>query len=223
MNKIPINILLNPSHQENLKDKLQQINDKLTSLCSKIPGNTSGLEQEDHLELQRILLFLTTVVKNEKLDNDEIMLVRTTYQLSTTLSIMVKSLRMANENYESQTSKENSEEELTSPSSSDSNDRNEFVFNIVTQDMMNKKKMNIKSYRGHRLPKQNVKLLERWYIQNVENPYLDDKSISELMKITSLSKVQIKNWVSNRRRKEKSITISPEVSRLLQELKTEKA
>lgn len=189
-------------------------------MCSKLPSNSAGLTQSDQTELQNILLFLTTVVKNEKLEQDEIMLVRTTYQLSMSLSLLVKEMKIILNSRESSIDKYSSEDDIgSSPSSSstDVSDRSEIVFNVVTQDMMNKNKKNNKSYRGHRLPKQNVRFLERWYVQNFDNPYLDEKSIEYLIIKTGLSKIQVKNWVSNRRRKEKSITISPEISQLLKE------
>ncbi|CCE63450.1 hypothetical protein TPHA_0E04070 [Tetrapisispora phaffii CBS 4417] len=228
MNKIPINKLLNPSQHYNLTEKLQQINITLSNLCTKLPDTITDLTEADHRELQDILLYLTTVVKQQELKKEEIMLVKTTYQLCTTLTLMVKSCKQENDKenkeneiikYESGTS-DNSETN-SSCNSSDNEDKNSIlVFNVITQDMMNNNKKNNKSYRGHRLPKKNVQYLEDWYMDHRKNPYLNEINIKLLMSKTSLSRIQVKNWISNRRRKEKSITISPEVSALLRDNKT---
>ncbi|AET37262.1 homeobox domain-containing protein Ecym_1115 [Eremothecium cymbalariae DBVPG len=90
------------------------------------------------------------------------------------------------------------------------------IFNVVTQDMMeNGRKGGSSSYKGHRLPKKHVQLLESWYKNNIENPYLNDTDIRILMRETGFSRSQVKNWVANKRRKDKHSTISPELSDLL--------
>lgn len=89
------------------------------------------------------------------------------------------------------------------------------AFNFVTQDMVKKNERELKSYRGHRLPKEKVSRLELWFIKNITNPYLDKKSLRNLGLETGLSSIQVKNWISNRRRKEKSQSVSVSISELL--------
>lgn len=69
--------------------------------------------------------------------------------------------------------------------------------------------------RGRRLEKPQINMLEKWFTNNIEKPYLNKKSLQLLTKETGLSNIQIKNWVSNRRRKEKVVTISPPLLDLL--------
>lgn len=66
-----------------------------------------------------------------------------------------------------------------------------------------------------RLPKKTLDVLNEWYQENVENPYLTRDDIVMLKSRTSLSENQIKNWASNKRRKRKEAKISQEVSELL--------
>ena len=87
------------------------------------------------------------------------------------------------------------------------------VIKLMTQDMMVTKNQNFT--KGHRLPKAYVKVLEKWYQDNLSNPYLDDEGLMYIMQKCSLNKTQIKNWVANRRRKAKKLKISPDISRLL--------
>lgn len=66
-----------------------------------------------------------------------------------------------------------------------------------------------------RLPKETLDVLNEWYQENIENPYLTRDDINMLKSRTSLSENQIKNWASNKRRKRKETKISQEVSELL--------
>ncbi|EGW31990.1 MTL alpha 2 [Spathaspora passalidarum NRRL Y-27907] len=68
---------------------------------------------------------------------------------------------------------------------------------------------------SRRLVKQQLDILENWYNQNLQHPYLTRESIIELMNLTSLSKSQVQNWISNRRRKEKRTEIDPDLAPLL--------
>lgn len=49
----------------------------------------------------------------------------------------------------------------------------------------------------------------------MDSPYLTKDDITYLKKETSLQESQIKNWVSNKRRKKKENYVSPEVVQLL--------
>ncbi|CAI6384383.1 ADM_HP2_G0005840.mRNA.1.CDS.1 [Saccharomyces cerevisiae] len=42
------------------------------------------------------------------------------------------------------------------------------VFNVVTQDMINK---STKPYRGHRFTKENVRILESWFVKNTSRTH----------------------------------------------------
>ncbi|KTB00736.1 Mating-type-like protein ALPHA2, silenced copy at MTL3, partial [Nakaseomyces glabratus] len=117
-------------------------------------------------------------LSRNNLDPQEIGLIKTTYRLSTLLSKLRE---------------------------------HEIVFNVVTKDHLLKKGVPnhyAASYRGHRFTRENVQILETWYRNHIDNPYLDHNSQQYLAQKTNLSKIQIKNWVANRRRKQKSIYIS---------------
>ena len=44
---------------------------------------------------------------------------------------------------------------------------------------------NGKSYRGHRFSKENLRILEEWYVTHPDKPYLDKESTEMLMKSLS--------------------------------------
>ncbi|KAL3234233.1 Silenced mating-type protein ALPHA2 [Nakaseomyces bracarensis] len=163
--KITIPDLLNPSNQENLKEKLEEINKQLISLCSSLPKrNCVPAPSSDILRS----------LSRTKLDSQEIRLIKTTYRLSTLLSKLQEK---------------------------------DVVFNVVTKDHLLRNgapNPYAQPYRGHRFTKENVHTLEAWYSNHIDKPYLDPKSLHSLAQKTNLSTVQIKNWVSNRRRKQTS-------------------
>ncbi|ODV74572.1 homeobox domain-containing protein CYBJADRAFT_201347 [Cyberlindnera jadinii NRRL Y-1542] len=99
---------------------------------------------------------------------------------------------------------------LSSTSDSDS-----MLFKIVTQDMMNKNGSFIGKRK--RLERSKVAVLEQWYSKNCDRPYLSDSMLLSLMGETGLSKIQIKNWLSNKRRKERGGLVSNELCDLLDE------
>nr|ADY62667.1 MTLa2 [Candida metapsilosis] len=66
-----------------------------------------------------------------------------------------------------------------------------------------------------RLLKNNLEILENWFDENFTDPYLDSASLEFLIRETGLSKSQIQNWVSNRRRKERNVKITPEIAELI--------
>nr|AZQ56690.1 MAT homeobox alpha 2 protein [Suhomyces chickasaworum]AZQ56696.1 MAT homeobox alpha 2 protein [Suhomyces chickasaworum] len=53
-----------------------------------------------------------------------------------------------------------------------------------------------------------IEVLDEWYSYNHDHPYLKPSSIEDLHKRTGLSETQVRNWVSHKRRKEKSKIIS---------------
>lgn len=175
-------------------------NKKLFSICCNLPKLPESVTTEEEVELRDILGFLSRANKNRKISDEEKKLLQTTSQLTTTITVLLKEMRSI-EN-------DRSNYQLTQKNKL----ADGLVFNVVTQDMINK---STKPYRGHRFTKENVRILESWFAKNIENPYLDTKGLENLMKNTSLSRIQIKNWVSNRRRKEKTITIAPELADLL--------
>nr|CAI6411520.1 BFH_HP1_G0005700.mRNA.1.CDS.1 [Saccharomyces cerevisiae] len=200
MNKIPIKDLLNPQITDEFKSSILDINKKLFSICCNLPKLPESVTTEEEVELRDILGFLSRANKNRKISDEEKKLLQTTSQLTTTITVLLKEMHSI-EN-------DRSNYQLTQKNKS----ADGLVFNVVTQDMINK---STKPYRGHRFTKENVRILESWFAKNIENPYLDTKGLENLMKNTSLSRIQIKNWVSNRRRKEKTITIAPELADLL--------
>ncbi|ESW98388.1 Mating-type protein ALPHA2 [Ogataea parapolymorpha DL-1] len=69
--------------------------------------------------------------------------------------------------------------------------------------------------RSKRFPKTAQMELENWYTENEDNPYLSKRDLQQLVHKTGLCAPQVRNWVSNRRRKERTLTISKELSDLL--------
>ena len=94
-------------------------------------------------------------------------------------------------------------------------EKKDIVFDLTTPETIKRTKLGKKSYRGHRRQKEKVLKLENWFISHIDNPYLDKMNLELLSRETSLSRIQIKNWISNRRRKEKSSIISVALQDLL--------
>ncbi|SCU95415.1 LAFA_0G00276g1_1 [Lachancea sp. 'fantastica'] len=57
--------------------------------------------------------------------------------------------------------------------------------------------------------------LEEWYLANSSHPYLGSSEARVISEKTGLTLRQVKNWVSNRRRKSKKHRIEPLLSHLL--------
>lgn len=213
MNKIPIEKLLNPVHQEFPHKTLKDINDKLMSLCSKLPAENEKFEEEK-AELEKILPTLDTLIRDGGTSKEEQKTIHKMYQLCSVLSVLlteVTELRSKRNQY----FKARKISRLSSEAVLGSKGKEGMVFNVVTQDTLNSTRRSNKTYRGHRLPKYVINSLESWFKRNIEHPYLNNNSIRELTTETKLSGLQIRNWVSNRRRKEKSLTVSFEVSELI--------
>lgn len=100
--------------------------------------------------------------------------------------------------------------------------KKDIEFKLVTQHMMTSRTQAIKTCRGHRLPKETVHILEEWFTKNIDCPYLKESTLKALLARTNLSILQIKNWVSNRRRKEKFLTSSSAVSKSMKKTVAEK-
>ena len=205
MNKIPVKDLLNSPSKKNIREELQQINDKLFQLCSKLPSQNSFANSNVQEELRDVVYALTSFETDHNLTSEEKALIKVTYQLASMMTQILSDIR------DRVKSGETSDGSLESEPKIKNNDR---IFNILTQNMM---LPNGKSYRGHRFSKENVRILEEWYVTHPDKPYLDKESTEMLMKSTQLTKVQIKNWVSNRRRKQRSVQVSPDILDLLQE------
>ncbi|ANZ77415.1 BA75_04427T0 [Komagataella pastoris] len=69
--------------------------------------------------------------------------------------------------------------------------------------------------KKRRLPREKVRILENWFSDHFQHPYATQQDFDELVHMTSLSKTQIRNWISNKRRKERSSTVSTELLQAL--------
>ncbi|CCE91589.1 homeodomain mating type protein alpha2 TDEL_0C07000 [Torulaspora delbrueckii] len=222
--KIPINLLLNPQQHDDKKEK----KDKSES-CSKLRGTrvTQHKREADELffklsngigkpefelrcELKKVLSSLKVVTTNGKLEENGELLLRTTFQLSKTLSVVLSEFKKVEEsNIQFHKSRDwDSERKETNLRCKVPN------FEIVP---LNTKQdySTGKRHRGHRLPSEKVEKLELWFNQNISKPYLNQRALRTLVHETSLSPIQIKNWLSNRRRKKKSAGIADTISDLL--------
>ncbi|ODV81637.1 uncharacterized protein CANTADRAFT_45507 [Suhomyces tanzawaensis NRRL Y-17324] len=68
---------------------------------------------------------------------------------------------------------------------------------------------------NHKFSQNQVEILEQWYQSNSEHPFLNNQSTLELQTRTGLTVTQVKNWVSNKRRKEKTQSVSKELEPFL--------
>lgn len=219
MNKISIEQLLNPIHQEFPHEKLKEINDKLLTLCSKLPAENEKLE-EDRSELEKILPSLNTLLKEKPSSKDQKM-IQKIHQLFSVFSALLNEVsELRSKKNKLFPSKQMSR--LSNETTLGDKGKNRTVFNVVTQDTLEYTKNSRKTYRGHRLPKYVTNSLESWFKRNIKHPYLNNSSIKQLITETKLSGPQIKNWVSNRRRKEKSLTVSFDVSELVRKNKRDR-
>lgn len=207
MNKIPIQHLLNPTSNKRLyKSDLKQINTELMYICSSLPEGIFQNIKDVKIHLHDIVTKLGIIKGQGKLDNEERYLIKISFQLATIVANFLKSVEE-----EKKPSKDSKKKKKQGKSSKEE----EVVFNVVTQNMMNMDNVKQNSFRGHRFSKQNVDVLEEWYSIHKHKPYLDKKSIERLQSQTQLSRTQIKNWVSNKRRKEKTVQVSSEILQLI--------
>ncbi|KAG0654006.1 homeodomain mating type protein alpha2 [Maudiozyma exigua] len=207
MNKIPIQHLLNPtSNKRFYKSDLKQINTELMYICSSLPEGIFQNIKDVKIHLHDIVTKLGIIKSQGKLDNEERYLIKISFQLAT---IVANFLRSVEE--EKKPNKDSRKKKKQGKSSKEE----QVVFNVVTQNMMNMDNVKHNSFRGHRFSKQNVDVLEEWYGIHKHKPYLDKKSIERLQSQTQLSRTQIKNWVSNKRRKEKTVQVSSEILQLI--------
>lgn len=200
MNKILIKDLLN-DHKE--KNEITKINDELFQLCAVLPHYASSLPKELVESFASVLAKLLNLKSGSSNEEDSTTGITTAYQISTIMEEILKHFP----NKVNDPKKEEKEASINGKS---------VIFNIMTTDMMNKNKTSLQSYRGHRFSDDNIIMLEQWYSEHYQKPYLTKSSLEKLSKITGLSKIQIRNWVSNRRRKEKTVHISPAILTLVQ-------
>ncbi|CCD22171.1 homeodomain mating type protein alpha2 NDAI_0A00110 [Naumovozyma dairenensis CBS 421] len=205
MNKIAISDLLNPPTAGPVTSNLDSINNQLVTICSKFPTAKENVDGSYQIQLHNIVSFLSTLTQSTNLTSKDCSNIQLTYELSSMLGKVLKDMVLLNGTEEVEKKKVKEEEELETNS--------KYVFNVITQDMMIPEKN--KPHRGHRLPKEKVNRLEHWYLAHIQKPYLDSKNLKVLMEETKLSKVQIKNWISNRRRKEKLLSISPDIVEII--------
>lgn len=131
-------------------------------------------------------------------------ILHTTRQLSSTLSELLKKLQSFNSKTKQPSASPLPQHTVKLKKKLKRN----IAFNVLTQDMMTSHTRSTKPYRGNRLPKTTVRTLEDWFNRNFDCPYLKRSSLRTLIRQTNLSALQIKNWVSNRRRKERSLVAS---------------
>lgn len=81
-------------------------------------------------------------------------------------------------------------------------------FDIVSKEMLRNNISATTPFRGHRFSKDSVVVLENWYTEHYHKPYFSKKQLNKLQKCTGLTAVQLRNWLSNRRRKEKAEQVS---------------
>lgn len=200
MNKILIKDILNNQNIKKEEKNITNIKDELFKICSFLPNYLSNISDDLLTTFDNIIGSLCEFKnsgedkskKNEKND------LKTAYQICCIMEQIIYHIP-----------KEDLKKHLKI-------EENPLIFNIMTQDMMNKKKTSVNSYRGHRFSLDNVAILEKWYKDHYQKPYLTKNSLEKLAKATGLNKVQIRNWVSNKRRKEKSVQVSPIIQNLLQ-------
>ncbi|SMN20089.1 MATALPHA2 [Maudiozyma saulgeensis] len=208
MNKIPIRDLLNPaSKRRQYKPELKQINTKLIHICSSLPEGIFENIKEIKMDLHEIITKLSIIKREGRLDSEERYLIKISFQLATIVANFLNSNTQENIKPIKEQKKKKIEKKIPK--------EDEVVFNVVTQNMMNMDNVKQNSFRGHRFSKQNVEVLEEWYSIHKHKPYLDKKSTEVLQYQTQLSRTQIKNWVSNKRRKEKTVQVSSEILQLI--------
>lgn len=222
--KIPINLLLNPLQHDDKKEKISSpkaiqnseeeellsINEKLINCFSNFPMELGNSNSKLRCELKKVLSSLKVVTTNGKLDKNGELLLRTTFQLSKTLSAVLhefKKIEGSNIQFHKSTDWD-SERKQTNLRCKVPNF--EIVPSNIKQDYSTGKR-----HRGHRLPSEKVDKLELWFKKNISKPYVNQRALRTLVQETSLSPIQIKNWLSNRRRKEKSAGIADTISDLL--------
>lgn len=198
MNKILIKDLLNNQKEEN---DITKINNELFQICSYLPNYSTFVPTDIIDSFASILAKLVELKYSSKDANTD---VKTTYQICTIMEEILKHIP---------TEQQRLEKEDEEPVRKDSTVK----FNIMTKYMMNKNKTSLQSYRGHRFSNNNTMVLEQWYSEHYQKPYLTKNSLETLSKTTNLSKIQIRNWVSNRRRKEKTVQVSPVILKLVQD------
>nr|AZQ56702.1 MAT homeobox alpha 2 protein [Suhomyces guaymorum] len=71
--------------------------------------------------------------------------------------------------------------------------------------------IDFKKPKGNRFSDEQTHILEEWHNFNIEHPYLNASSLEDLHKRTGLTRVQVRDWVSYKRRKQKSKFISEEL------------
>nr|AZQ56706.1 MAT homeobox alpha 2 protein [Suhomyces bokatorum]AZQ56712.1 MAT homeobox alpha 2 protein [Suhomyces bokatorum]AZQ56718.1 MAT homeobox alpha 2 protein [Suhomyces bokatorum]AZQ56731.1 MAT homeobox alpha 2 protein [Suhomyces bokatorum]AZQ56737.1 MAT homeobox alpha 2 protein [Suhomyces bokatorum] len=68
-----------------------------------------------------------------------------------------------------------------------------------------------KNPKGNRFSNEQVQIMAEWYNVNIEHPYLNTSSMEDLRIRTGLTRVQVRDWMSYKRRKQKSKFISNEL------------
>lgn len=199
MNKITIKDLLNTQYPTKNSNERKKINQELFRICSFLPNYTTGFPEK----VTNLLDYLYNKLRefNEVHPEPNLNEVKTTYQICKLMQEIIKRFP----------------KEITTEEDNSILDDDPVFFNTMTKDMMNKNKKVFHPYRGHRFSSDNIIVLEHWYNEHYQKPYLTKSSLETLSKLTGLEKIQIRNWVSNRRRKEKSVQVSSTILDLVQD------
>lgn len=207
MNKILIKDLLNVQNikgqEDSMELELKKINEFLVQLSCESPVKLYEDTKEVQLKLQDVVAQLTQIRKS-----NVSLKTRTNINIIHQLSNLV--IRMIKEFPNLKTMLESKSKGLKYCHQKES-----MKFNLITKQMVKNNVRESTPIRGHRFGKEKVEKLEEWYRKHYQKPYLDKKSIEMLEKSTGLSRVQLRNWLSNRRRKEKSEKVSGEVIKIL--------
>nr|AZQ56671.1 MAT homeobox alpha 2 protein [Suhomyces bribrorum] len=174
-------------HTESLRQIELQLKMQITTICTFPVFDAEVMKSEIDAHASTIGRFLEDI---STLSNDDILLLKST-------SNLIKILHcMANERFNLQKTLFGLSEETDS--------------NIISETT----RASITPCKS-KFSEEQTKKLEEWYESSLEHPYLNTLSTDYLHRSTGLTKTQIKNWVSNRRRKVKTKKISKELESFL--------
>ncbi|CDO92675.1 unnamed protein product [Kluyveromyces dobzhanskii CBS 2104] len=221
MNRISILSLLNPlsstdnrHNESNLSADLKIFESKKTELIRGFQedfylmlGNGDIDSKKIKCNVKRSRARLIRILKCKRLSfSDKVSLTRTSLKASQSLLTLLSEKGKINQ-LEIGMMKNNADEMNRSFS------LNSVNFKILTQNSLSSH--SAECVKNKRFPKAQVELLKDWYEVNKKNPYITENDINNIRSNTSLSKMQIKNWLANRRRKDKLTKISEEIINIL--------
>ncbi|KAH3899767.1 homeobox domain-containing protein SCDLUD_004055 [Saccharomycodes ludwigii] len=212
MKKIAIKDLLNPPSQSQEVTPLEKIKNELLQLYKHLLDTTTKNTTDNYLQTHHILKKISEIqmgINFNKQNSREIGEIQQLCHLILSFindDISPEKLAELSKKCSAKNNKNQLKQKKRNKNSS---------FRIVKQNIKNEELVELKSYQGQRLSKKNIGILEQWYEDNIDYPYLSSQDIKFLMTETDLSSTQIKNWASNRRRKKRQTIISSEISNVL--------